>query len=132
MPEKKKPNSALWEDSGPAAKAKEEKEKPEMTLNQVMAGEVRTETREEPTEKGLEEGKTPEVSPASNNLGPGDDKIFETFKAEVLSKKTPKEVQEYFKKVRSEAKAMRIGETLMGRMSAFVNDRLRELLKAER
>ncbi len=103
-----------------------------MTLDQVMAGEVKTETREEPTERGQEEGKTPEASPASDSLGPGDGKIFETFKVEVLSKKTPKEVQEYFKKVRSEAKAMRIGETLMGRMSAFVNDRLRELLKAER
>ncbi len=118
---------------GPAAKSKEEKEKekekPEMTLGQALAGEVRTETREEPTEKGQEEGKSPEASPAFNGLGPGDDKIFETFKAEVLTKKTPREVQEYFKKVRSEAKAMRIGDVLIGKMSTFVNDRLRDLLK---
>jgi hypothetical protein len=119
---------------GPAAKAKEEKqkEKPDMTLDQVMAGEIRTETREEPTEKGLEEGKPPEASPASDSLGPGDDKIFEVFKADVLSRKTPKEVQEYFKKVRAEARAMRIGYVLMGKMSNFVNDRLRELLKETR
>jgi hypothetical protein len=121
---------------GPAAKAKEEKqkekEKPDMTLDQVMAGEVKTETREEPTERGSKEGKTPEASPASDSLGPGDDKIFETFKTDVLSRKTPKEVQEYFKKVRGEAKAMRIGDALMAKMSNFVNDRLRELLKTEK
>jgi hypothetical protein len=121
---------------GPAARAKEEKqkekEKPEMTLDQVMAGKVETETREEPREKGQEEGKTPEASPASDGLGPGDDKIFEAFKAEVLAKKTPKEVQEYFKKVRSEARAMRIGDALMARMSTLVNDRLREVLKTEK
>jgi len=103
-----------------------------MTLDQVMAGEVKTETREEPTERGSEEGKTPEASSASHGLGPGDDKIFETFKAEVLTKKTPKEVQEYFKKVRSEAKAMRIGEALIAKMSTLVNDRLRELLRADK
>jgi hypothetical protein len=121
---------------GPAAKAKEEKqkekEKSDMTLDQVMAGEVKTETREEPTERGSKEGKTPEASSASDTLGPGDDKIFETFKTDVLSRKTPKEVQEYFKKVRGEAKAMRIGDALMAKMSNFVNDRLRELLKTEK
>ena len=118
---------------GSAARKKEEKErekeKPEMTLSQVMGGEVRTEKREEPTERGEEEGKTPETSPASDGLGPGDDRIFEAFKAEILSKKTPKEIQEYFKKVRGEVRAMRIGDVLVGKMSNFVNDRLRELLK---
>jgi len=123
---------------GPAAKKKEEKEKerekPDMTLDQVMAGEVKTvpgkeQAQGEATERGSEEGKIPEPPPA---VGMGDDRLFEEFKKEVLSKRTAKEVQEYFKKVRGEAKAMRIGDALMAKMSNFVNDRLRELLKAEK
>jgi len=121
---------------GPAARAKEEKEKakekPEMTLDQVMAGEVKTEPgKDEPHPPPLQ---TPPRNPVEEKegLSLGDEKILEEFKKEVLSKRTPKEVQEYFKKVRSETKAMRIGEALMAKMSNFINDRLRELLKAEK
>jgi len=116
---------------GRAAKAKEEKqkerEKPEMTLDQVMAGEVKT-------EPGKEEAQSPqkEPLPEKESLPVWDEKLFEAFKKEILAKDAPKEVQEYFKKVRSEAKAMKITDALMAKMSNFVNDRLRELLKTEK
>jgi hypothetical protein len=97
-----------------------------------MAGKVETETREEPREKGQEEGKTPEASPASDGLAPGDDKILSQFKNRLSECKTAQEVQRYMKEIHRERTAMRLSDGLISKMSTLANDRLRELLKSEK
>ncbi len=114
---------------GPAAQQKgkpeeKPKEKEGMTLDQVMAGEVKPEP-----EKDAPAPEPPPAVSQPETFAPGEEAVYEHFKKEVLSRKTPREVQDHFKQVRAEAKAMRISDALMGKMSNLVNDRLRELLK---
>ena len=122
----------------PKGKPEEKPKEQGMTLDQVMEGEVKTEPDKGQPEKAA---SAPPATPPETrklelqereSLPPqdfADEMILDEFKKELASRKTPKEVQEYFKQVRAQAKAMKIGDKLMARMSTAVNDRLRELLK---
>ena len=122
----------------PKGKPEEKPKEQGMTLDQVMEGEVKTEPDKGQPEKpapASEQAPPAEEAPepqSPNSVPPqdlADEMILDEFKKELASRRTPKEVQEYFKDIRAQAKAMRIGDKLMGRMSNAVNDRLRELLK---
>jgi len=118
---------------GPEApkKGTPQEEKKDITLNQVLDGEVKHE--------GSKEGPSPSTPSAQEtsgpsekeSFGPGDERILEEFKKNLLKCNTAVEVQKYMKEVRASQAAMRISQALLGQMANLANDRMRELLKKE-
>jgi hypothetical protein len=119
---------------GPEAPKKRapQEEKKDITLDQVLDGEVKHE--------GSKEGPPPSTPPPAQetskpsekeSLGPGDERLLEEFKKALLKCNTAVEVQKYMKEVRASQTAMRISQALLGQMANLANDRMRDLLKKE-
>jgi hypothetical protein len=108
----------------------EEKKEGDITLDQVLDGEVKHE--------GSKEGPPPstpppiqETSKPSEKELTGDERLLEEFKKALLKCNTAVEVQKYMKEVRASQAAMRISQAVLGQMANLANDRMRELLKKE-
>lgn len=109
-------------------------EKEDITLDQVLNGEVQHEAAKgEPEPTPPEQEPAPQVPPEEEKppekLGLGDERIMEEFNKRMLACNTAIDVQKYMKEVRTAAPAMRTSKGLLEKMSTIANDRMRELLK---
>ncbi len=96
-------------------------EKEDITLDQVLNGDVEPEPPQVPEEKPPEKPQ--------ERLGLGDERIMDEFNKRMLACNTAIDVQKYMKEVRAAAPAMRISKVLLEKMSSVANDRMRDLLK---
>jgi hypothetical protein len=125
----------------------EEKKEGDISLDQVLNGEVKHEGSKEgptiqttenfyinPTEfMGFTEQNRHRIStePAPPTQHEWDERILEDFKGKLNKCITAVEVQEHAKQIKSTKAATRISDSLLSQIMNLANDRMRELLKKE-